>query len=348
MAGYTAAAAGNTALINASGYGSFILGHVRALTADTSILTTARGAGAFGYGLNGQDILASAINAFQFGPGTNAIERSLQIGSKTRLRGIENRVESSFGVFVDGDQAVDITFPGTTLPAGFATGYQYGPGISRFVFSGAVQGGMISGVTKAGAGATAEIVSENGGFFAGGYAGASGSGGLARIEAAGVGNFAHGIVSVSGGYGRIRAAANGSHAHGRIAITSGDGQIDAAGIGSHAHGMISGGANTALIQATGSGSHASGYIYGANNIRASGYAAFAHGYSNTGEVLALATNSVQWGPGSNSQTVSLQVGTTMRLKGTVGAPTSNLHDGDIWVDGGNVVIRSGGVSVIIA
>ena len=71
---------GETARITASGRGAIAIGHPRDLTTNSYITASGNGSGAFGYALN-TTISATASNAFQFGPGTNALANVLKVGS---------------------------------------------------------------------------------------------------------------------------------------------------------------------------------------------------------------------------------------------------------------------------
>lgn len=62
--------------ISATGHGSFAHGYAKA----NAMSVTGKGSAVFGYA-QGADIIASANNAFQFGPGTNSIANSLQVGA---------------------------------------------------------------------------------------------------------------------------------------------------------------------------------------------------------------------------------------------------------------------------
>lgn len=111
-------------------------------------------------------------------------------------------------------------------------------------------------------------------------------------------------------------------------------------------------AGTASVQATGIGAVAFCVAEGgsaAATALASGKASFISGFAAPGETIsATAANSQQFGPGTNSQAGSLSVGTTMRLKGTAGAPTVP-RNGDLWVDstgGDHIRMRSASVNQI--
>jgi len=79
--GFAHGYAGPTRSILATADGAFAAGE-----ADSGDIT-ASGAGAFAFGQATADIVASAANAVQFGPGTNSTARSLQVGDGVRLVG---------------------------------------------------------------------------------------------------------------------------------------------------------------------------------------------------------------------------------------------------------------------
>lgn len=246
-------------------------------------------------------------------------------------------------------------------------------------------GGFAQGHIYAGYGAlasTTRIQSGGLGAFAQGrsynYGGVS-----ALIRAGGAGAFAQGnayggsvLASADGSFAQgmaqggnsITASAVGSLAQGH----ANNGDILASAPGTFAQGKVTGyGTGVAAIRATAAGAFAHGYMYAGsgytNLILASGIGSFAHGssgyYSVTasgegsiamgaatnGDIGATSFNSAQFGPGVNALRDSFQIGSAgLRFKGTVNAPTTP-QNGDQWIDGsGNVVIRSGGVSVTIA
>ena len=65
---------------------------------------------------------------------------------------------------------------------------------------------------------------------------------------------------------------------------------------------------------------------------------FAQGYASTGQTIeASASNSAQFGPGTNAQANSLQVGNAgMRFMGTTSAP-GTPQPGDLFVDASSVL-----------
>ena len=88
-----------------------------------------------------------------------------------------------------------------------------------------------------------------------------------------------------------------------------------------------------------------GYAYG-YNITASGQGSVAFGVADSADIIASANGAMQIGAGTNNVAGSLRVGEGIWLLPSIPGAPSN---GQIWVDGsGNVVIRSGGASVVIA
>lgn len=211
-------------------------------------------------------------------------------------------------------------------PGALAFGYAYGAGstieVGPYGGGGMARGGAFGGgsIEALGPGATAQggavggsILSGGGGGFANGYVFGVG----AEVYAAS-GGVAFGYA---GSGSSIRQTASGSIAFGSA---SSYGEIYASGIGSFAGGV-----------ATADG-----------DVTSSAYGSFAFGRASPTDIVADAYNSVQFGPGTNSLQDSLSVGTTLRLKGTTGAP-GTPRNGDQWVNNNYVYIRSNGVSVKI-
>lgn len=171
------------------------------------------------------------------------------------------------------------------------------------------------------------------------------------MEARGGGSFCSGHSYVyygapTGRASNLQANGYGAFAQGRVYATAGyDATISSSGLGSFAQGETYGG----TITSSGAGSFAQGRAYGGYGITASANGAFAQGHAYSGSIIASASNAAQFGPGTNALADTLQIGSAgLRFKGTVNAPAAP-QNGDHWLDGsGNVVIRSGGVSVTIA
>lgn len=149
----------------------------------------------------------------------------------------------------------------------------------------------------------------------------------------------------------IDDAAIGSLIVGRVGALGSSNSFAAAPGGVAAGAMDASTGGSASISASGWGAFAAGYAYGYGgfaSISASGYGAFAAGYTYGENISATANGSFQWGPGTNDVEQSLRVGVGPWLVGTIGAPASP-QNGMIWLnEDGQVVIRSGGVDVVIA
>jgi hypothetical protein len=217
---------------------------------------------------------------------------------------------------------------------------------------------------------TAFMDSNNGGCFVGGYvesttgtasiiateigafaygATAMLSAGTAAIQANGAGSWAGGFVDSAGDIDATPSA-GGGFAFGRC---TGNGVIRCDGEGTFARGRAIDG--NAVIDAIGAGAQASGSAEGGTAaILAAGLGAFAHGSTTDGDISASATNSVQFGIGTNAEADSLQVGQPTDsaaggLRLNAGGIPGTPIDGDIWVDAsGNVIIQSGGTSYSIS
>lgn len=134
---------------------------------------------------------------------------------------------------------------------------------------------------------------------------------------------------------------------GRGAFVSGyaGGNNTVSGNGAHLLGALPYGQNANL---TGNGSAFIGYkgydiTFPADGVVASGKGAIVLGSSPYGpdKMQATADGAVQVGAGVNNQEFSLAVGAALRLNAAV--PTTEKRNGDIWMDGNDVFIRSGGV-----
>jgi len=187
----------------------------------------------------------------------------------------------------------------------------------------------------------------------------------ATLESSGYGAFAmgwvyaHGVTTITeaSGYG---AFAIGCNMDGEI-LSSGSGalaggfclekgKIEAIGAGAFAFGDCEGQGKNSLIQAT-QGAWAGGYASGSSDfgeIKSTAKGSFAFGYCYENDIIASASNTIQFGVGTNNEADTLQVGSGIRIKGTDGVPSDDLHNGDQWVDNGYVYIRSNGQSVKIS
>lgn len=266
-------------------------------------------------------------------------------GGSARLRNQEGGCTVIGSAFSAGTGAALLE----TIPGGFGAfcgGYAYSTGSNgaatvRSGASGAFCWGYAIGPASPG---TGNVIASGAGSVVLGRTEGGGSTGSQTVEstAGGSGSFVSGVVG-SGGIaaGLIRASASGAFCQGRSTggsnATAG-GTLLASGSGAFAQGICAGGsaaAATGTITASGSGSFAHGSAVAgalAAAITASGLGSFAVGAATSGQTIAATVaNAFQFGVGTNSQIDSLQVGTTVRLKGTVGAPTTP-QNGDIFVD----------------
>lgn len=176
------------------------------------------------------------------------------------------------------------------------------------------------------------------------------AGGGVVVTTAAPGAFLQGVARTIAAAGNVFATMTsygyGSFVQGQVfASAAGTTIMRASGDGAFAQGTVSGAG--AILQATGNGAFAQGRA-ATNNITASGSGSFAHGDSTAAAIVASATNSAQFGAGTNALADSLQVGNGgIRFKGTTGAPGAP-QDGDLWVNGGFVYVRSNGTSIQIA
>lgn len=162
------------------------------------------------------------------------------------------------------------------------------------------------------------------------------------------GSFTQGWFYVGPGTGSciIQTDGRGSFAQGyaRSYNSALSGTIEATAHGSFAQGS----AQEGTISSSALGSFAHGHATAGNSITADADGAFATGNALTADITASAINAQQFGQGVNALADSLQVGAAgIRFKGTSGAP-GTPQNGDFWIAGSDVVIRSGGVSVVIA
>ena len=169
---------------------------------------------------------------------------------------------------------------------------------------------------------TSYLESNGSGSVAFGYANGRSSGSTARILSNGQGSFASGFVTTGNtSNGTIQATNKGSFAVGNVeSANTFTTTIQATGFGSVAQGMAK-----------------SGQIAGASSyITASGKGSFAIGYALNTTIAATATNSVQFGPGTNSTPNSFQMADGMRIEAsgiacwlkeiaTPATPPANAH-----------------------
>lgn len=336
-AGGTGAVAFGTAQyfadINASGLGCCAQGNAFGLSGRVAEIT-AMGKGDFAQGMAaGGSLIASGYGSFAQGyarTGTVGVERGV-----VQATGLGAH---AFGVAVANDY--NATVEATTRGA-FANGYagtivgDTGP--ARVGAVGGIGGGStVFGVAFYGD-SLLEASSE-GSFVAGAALGYDT--GQAEIIANEPGAWAGGLAAGTGGsVGSIRAEENGAFAQGKAV----GGDIHATQEGSRAHGVIVSGRN---IRATGLGSVARGSARNvtAGDILASAEGAQAHGFADGVDIVASAVNAFQFGIGTNGLADSLKVGVGIHFKGSLGAPASPA-DGQFWgVVGGDVYVRTGGVT----
>lgn len=230
---------------------------------------------------------------------------------------------AAFGVATDGGQVT------ASQPGSFAAGRASGVGS---VLSSASSGAFAQGWASVGG----NIISYNYGAFAAGWARDSGA-----ISATGAGSFALGYANDIGG---IISSGSGCFAMGHTYSTGGyTSTITSSGNGSMAGGYTYAYLSATTITASGPGAFAWGRGYN-GTISATGSGAFAFGDCTLGDIVASAGNAVQFGVGTNSIANSLRVGQGIRLFGATNGSPAN---GDIWLDGSVVKIRSNGITVSI-
>jgi len=287
-----------------------------------------------------------------------------------------SRMFGGIGVFLKGGS--NITFPVNVAHGGLIGGTQNGAGTTQHILNGNNFAAVAAiGVCAANnAAGTATLRSSRGGSVAIGAAYAYLSG-TATMEATGYASTAIGYAygpgtsvlqatnsgSLAFGYANARSATSTAHiiSSGNGSFTSGFARgftgaglahINATSAGSFATGYsrTSNGFN-AVIESLGNGAFAQGACTGssvASDITAGAAGAFAVGYVLNGSIQATGVNSVQFGPGINTQADSLQVGGAgIRFKGTLGIPTTP-QNGDFWRVGNFVYVRSNNVNIQIA
>ena len=255
------------------------------------------------------------------GAGANAFGYATGVGSAITAYG---GGATAFGYAADGGTIY------TNGPGAVTVGYAAGSGSS---ISGGGFGGVSSGWALAGG-----IITGWSGSTATGIAYGAGSYLIAGNYGLG-GGFAFGSALYGG---VVRAESRGSAVFGYA--TGAGSQVKAAG-GGFATGRA---ANAGYMLANHYGAMVHGYVTGTGSaITASGKGSTAFGYASAGaDIVASATGSVQFAPGTNAVANSLAVGGALRLNGTTGTP-GVLRNGDIWEASGYVYIRSNGASVKI-
>jgi len=220
----------------------------------------------------------------------------------------------------------------------FTAGYAYGSGTSLLeaTNSGSVAFGYANGRSSTG---TAQVRSTGNGSFVSGFCRVQAGSGTSLILSSGAGAFAAGYEKTTGGNVTIQATQKGAFAQGDAESTNAaaTATIEATNTGSFAQGRASGSASgSARITSSAAGSFAQGCAKDGGIIEATFDGSIALGFSNSAanQIASHALNAAQFGPGTNAQADSLQVGAAgLRLKGTAGSPTTP-QVGDLWVNVG--------------
>jgi len=308
-------------------------------TGPTSVITAPGGSNVIGQVDNISDSLTSLASIEVTGLGAFATGRATQTDAGAASVSTARIVASGNGALAQGNAFSGAAGTGRLSATSFgssALGYAVGINGSSGVVEATNFGCFAQGFSLGFNGAPARIAATGGGAFAQGniffFAGVAGS----NIVASGPGSFAQGSCSQDSD---MLSQALGSFTQGAVA----GGSITCTGLadGGFAQGFASLGAN---ITVSGVGAFAQGRA-ATNDIVASGSGAFAHGDAVTGTIVASGANSTQFGPGTNAEDDTLQVGNSgLRLKGTLGAP-GVLQDGDIFMIGTDINIRSNGVTM---
>jgi hypothetical protein len=156
------------------------------------------------------------------------------------------------------------------------------------------------------------------------------------------GAVAMGRAAAGGGDATIQAYSMGAMASGAAVGYNATALISAGNaFGARAHGFV----NSSTISAAKSGAVAFGSAIYGYRIFANSYGGMAIGYAYTADVEATGySNCFQFGEGTNALQDSFQIGNAgLRLKGTTGAPAAP-QNGDVWEAGGDIFVRTGGVS----
>lgn len=322
----SAAAGTGAASILASGAASSIIGSiVLDSAASATISATNTGSSVQGTCQSGT-ITATGIGAQiqGYAAGTSTVTAS---GNGSKILGYATATSSG---------ASNITSSGTgNTVIGTVTNTGTGTGT---ITTGAAVGSVAIGMALTGGSANATISSTAQGSIAIGYASRN-AGVSAVLEATSAGSLALGAV-----IGGTLSASTSTGAFAR-GYASGSGIISSTGSGAEASGRAVAGAT---LLSSGFGSLATGYC-NTNNMTASGNGSFAQGDSTGGAISATAANAVQFGVGANGQADSVQVGTSIRMKGTVGAFAAPAN-GDQYLGGtGNAfqILHSNGKAVQI-
>lgn len=319
-----------TLSVASAAYGSLVSVRLSALIGETASVTVPAAA-------VGSAIVGFANNA-ALAVGNTAIP-SWVFG----YSGLGSTVRATNGSFVSGraDNSARLE-AGGAVRCGFAHGFANGSGcVIESVENGAFAQGYASGT----GGYTAIVSASQRGSAAQGFTYAYQ--GDSNLLASADGAFAQGFANAYSAAASITASGKGSFAHGFANSQGYATAITASGAGAVAQGAAysyPAAAYTATIEATARGGFAQGYAYSytaTTAVSATGKGAFAQGYAHDTTIVASATNSVQFGPGTNAEPDSLQTGSGIRIFGTT-SPPSTPKNGDIYCDGTDVFFRSGG------
>ena len=342
------------ASVNASGIGAFALGRA----VDGSITASGIGAAAGGYA-NGGSLVTSGNAGFtwgqadQTGAGASTIESIEAFGAGGgHAGGYANATDV-------GTATIRASGPG--IASGDAHSFGVGNALLHADYSSCVIGSVLASFLDSSVLATgqsslalgyaenASILASGSGALAGGNVAVVDVDSVATLDATGFASVAFGsVLADTGGVAGISSLANGWV----------QGDATASGVGSEARVrlLFAGGVAHGLVNAAGGfaalvESDGGGVVFGkadavaANASVAANYpGSFAVGSVVDGFCIADAINSAQFGPGTNAEPNSVQIGSAgIRLLGTAAA-AGTPQDGDIRVDGtGRLILRSGGV-----
>ena len=278
------------------------------------------------------------------GVGNTAFIENQQIGSL-----VVGAVDLNSSV-THGSCTIESDGDGCLAVGNISTGFASLAGQSAKVQAGnaAVDGCLAVGSINPGFGGSSIIQARGLGSVVLGAINSLSFGGTLQAEAPG--SMARGYIANQGGKIECQSTAQGSLAGGVLSGT-GAGGISSVGRGCFALGNVT---NTATgITAGAIGKH--GAFAGGNTtsgaISATGGGSFCWGNTTTATVIsASADNSVQFGPGTNAEADSLQVGvagTGIAIKGTTGA-FGTPANGQVWNTGATgVKVRSNGVDIVL-
>lgn len=172
--------------------------------------------------------------------------------------------------------------------------------------------------------------------------------GECKVEASGQGSLAVGNINPGNYKSTLTAETYGTFACGSSYAYYATVDVQAKAFGCFVMGSTYDGDIIAGVSSgSGKGAFAGGYANPGFDVKATGNGSFCWGNATGASILASAENAVQFGPGTNSQALSLKIGgsTGIRINGN-GAPSAK-QNGDIWVASGYVYIHSNSVDVKI-